>query len=29
MYNLSNKMVKKVIVGANNKEQLNQLIMAC
>ncbi len=29
MYNLNNKMVKKVIVGANNKEQLNQLIAAC
>ena len=29
MYNLNNKMVKKVIVGANNKEQLNELIMAC
>ena len=29
MFNLNNKLVKKIIVGANNKTQLNQLLKAC
>ena len=29
MYNLKNKLVTKVIVGANNKEQLDKLIKVC
>ena len=29
MYNVSNKLVKKIIVGANNRKQLNQLLKIC
>jgi hypothetical protein len=29
MFNLKNKLVKKVVVGTNNKFQLDQLIMTC
>ena len=29
MFNLKNKLVEKIIVGANNKDQLNQLLKAC
>ena len=29
MFNLKDKLVKKVIVGTNNKSQLNQLLKAC
>jgi hypothetical protein len=29
MYNLKNKLVEKIIVGLNNKEQLDQLLKVC
>ena len=29
MFNLNSKIVKKIIVGANNKTQLDQLLKAC
>ena len=29
MFNLKNKLVKKVVVGTNNKSQLDQLTMTC
>ena len=29
MYNVSNKLVKKIIVGVNNRKQLNQLLKIC
>ena len=29
MFNLNNKLVEKIIVGANNETQLNQLLKVC
>mgnify|MGYP007071973868 CR=1 FL=1 len=29
MFNLKNKLVKKIIIGANNKIQLDQLLKIC
>ena len=29
MFNLNSKLVKKIIVGANNKTQLDQLLKVC
>ncbi len=29
MFNLKSNLVKKVIIGANNKSQLNQLLSIC
>ena len=29
MFNLSNKLVQKIIIGANNREQLDELLNLC